>query len=254
MQSGSVIELAREAAAAARAEQHMAVAVAAAAPGRKYRGVQKRGRRYAATLWNPFVKKLVWLGSYGTPVEAAHAYDAAARRVLGRWARPNFPVPSVAPAPAPGEAAALPAIQAPVPAAAPGNDQQQPAPHQPQVSAPAAAAALAVPLQHAAPPPMILRFYYRPGIGHFAVPYVPAGAYYVPGLNNVPVRNNPVSVALSSAAPVDAASQTGGSAAAAGEPERRELPASPAAVEPVVGDNYTGIDGASSSAARAYVP
>ncbi|CAN6177438.1 unnamed protein product [Urochloa humidicola] len=258
MENGMVIELAREAAAAARAEQHRA---AAAPPGRKFRGVQRRGRRYGATLWNPYMKKAVWLGSYATPIEAAHAYDAAARSVLGRWARPNFPDPS---APA-GEVPAPPANQAPEPAVAAGNGQQQPGPHQPQVPAPAPAAvaaqqqqlaALAIPLQHAAVPPMILRFFYRAGIGLIAVPFVPAGAYYVPGLNNVPVRNRPVSVALSSAAPVDADSQSEGSTAAAGEPERHELRASPvtAAVEPVVGDNYTGVDGASPSAARAYVP
>ncbi|CAL5041803.1 unnamed protein product [Urochloa decumbens] len=241
MQSESVIELAREAAAAARAEQR------GAPLGRKFRGVQKRGRRYAATLWNPYQKKAVWLGSYETPVEAAHAYDAAARRVLGRWARPNFPDPASAAAAA-GPAAAPPAQPqgplihlAPAPAAAAAQQQQQPA-------------APAIPLHHAAAPP-ILRLFYRPGIGLFAVPFVvPPGAYYVPGLNNVSaVPNHPVSTALSSAAPVDAASQSGGSAAAAagGEPVRRELPASPAtAVEPVVGDNFTRIDGASSSAAR----
>ncbi|CAL5053899.1 unnamed protein product [Urochloa decumbens] len=227
--------------------------VAAAAPvpgpGRKFRGVQKRGRRYAATLWNPYVKKAVWLGSYETPVEAAHAYDAAARSVLGRWARPNFPDPASA---AVATAAEPLASQAPEPAVA-APRPQGPAIH--LAPAPAAAAAPAIPVQRAAAPP-ILRLFYRPGIGLFAVPFVvPPGAYYVPWLNNVSaVPNHPVSTALSSAAPVDAASQSGGSAAAAaGEPERRELPASPAtatAVEPVVGDNFTGIDGASSSAAR----
>ncbi|CAL5041801.1 unnamed protein product [Urochloa decumbens] len=235
MQNGGVVELAREAAAAARRRGAAAAAAAPVpGPGRKFRGVQKRGRRYAATLWNPYVKKAVWLGSYETPVEAAHAYDAAARSVLGRWARPNFPDPA---SPAVAAAAAPLASQAPEPA-------------------PAAAAAPAIPVQRAAAPP-ILRLFYRPGIGLFAVPFVvPPGAYYVPGLNNVSVPNHPVSTALSSAAPVDAASQSGGSAAASGEPERRELPISPAtaAVEPVVGDNFTGIDGASSSAARAYVP
>ncbi|CAL5039530.1 unnamed protein product [Urochloa decumbens] len=256
MQNGGVVELAREAAAAARRRGAAAAAAAPVpGPGRKFRGVQKRGRRYAATLWNPYVKKAVWLGSYETPVEAAHAYDAAARSVLGRWARPNFPDPASAAAAA-GPAAAPPvqpqgrlplASQAPEPAVA--------AP-QPQGPAIHLAPAPAIPVQRAAAPP-ILRLFYRPGIGLFAVPFVvPPGAYYVPGLNNASVPNHPVSTALSSAAPVDATSQSGGSAAASGEPERRELPISPAtaAVEPVVGDNFTGIDGASSSAARAYVP
>ncbi|CAN6201035.1 unnamed protein product [Urochloa humidicola] len=233
MENGGVVELAREAAARARS-------LPAPAPGRKFRGVQRRGRRYAATLWNPYAKKAVWLGSYETPVEAAHAYDAAARSLLGRWARPNFPDPS----------AASQALE-PATAAAASNGQQQP--HAPVIiHLPPAPAAPAIPLQGAAAPP-ILRLFYRPGIGLFAVPFVP---YYVPGLNNVPVPDRPVSTALSSAAPVDdAASRSGSAAAAGGEPdERGELPASPAAaapVEPVVGDNFTGIDGAASSAARA---
>ncbi|CAL5053897.1 unnamed protein product [Urochloa decumbens] len=258
MQNGGVVELAREAAAAARAEQRRArprgaaaVAAAPPAPECKFRGVQRRGRRYAATLWNPYEKKAVWLGSYETPVEAAHAYDAAARRVLGRWARPNFPNPSSAPV-AGAPAAAPPASQAPEPSAAARNDQQPPAP-QPQgpviqqlAPAPADAAA-------AAPLMLRLRIFYRPGMGLYAVPVVPPGAYHVPVLiNNVPApavaNQHPVSVAaVSSAAPADASQS--GSAAAAGEPERRELPASPAmaAVE-LVGDNFTGIE--SSSVAR----
>ncbi|CAN6207185.1 unnamed protein product [Urochloa humidicola] len=221
MQNGGVVELAREAAVAAAVPP---------APGRKFRGVQRRGRRFAATLWNPYAKKAVWLGSYETPVEAAHAYDAAARSLLGRWARPNFPDPSSAPA-------------APQP--------QVPVIHLAPAPAAAAAAAPEIPLQRAAAPP-ILRLFYRPGIGLFAVPFVP---YYVPGLNNVPVPNHPVSTAVSSAAPVNDASSQSGSAAAAGEPdERRGMPSSSpatAAVEPVVGDNFTGIDGASPSVARA---
>ncbi|CAL5041804.1 unnamed protein product [Urochloa decumbens] len=251
MQNGGVVQLAREAAAAARAEQRRAVpcvaaaaALAPPAPERKFRGVQRRGRRYAATLWNPYEKKAVWLGSYETPVEAAHAYDAAARRVLGRWARPNFPNPSSAPAAAP------PASQAPEPSAAARNDQQPPAP-QPQgpviqlAPAPADAAA-------AAPLMLRLRIFYRPGMGLYAVPVVPPGAYHVPVLiNNVPAavaNQHPVSVAaVSSAAPADASQS--GSAAAAGEPERRELPASPAmAAAELVGDNFTGVE--SSSVAR----
>ncbi|CAN6194139.1 unnamed protein product [Urochloa humidicola] len=180
----------------------------------------------------------MWLGSYETPVEAAHAYDAAARRVLGRWARPNFPDPSSAPE---GEVAAPPASQAPGPAV-PAAQPQGPFIH--FAPAPAAAAAPAIPVQRAAAPP-ILRLFYRPGIGLFAVPFVP-------GANVLAVPNqHQVSVAVSSTAPADGASQS--SSAAAGDAERRELPVSPAtaAIEPVVGDNFTGIDGASSSAAHA---
>jgi hypothetical protein len=84
----SLVELARKAAAAARADGRAAAPVP---PAARYRGVTRRGTRYAAILWNPFLKRSVWLGSYATAVEAAYAYDAAARSVLRRRARPNFP-------------------------------------------------------------------------------------------------------------------------------------------------------------------
>lgn len=50
--------------------------------------VQKKGR------WRAYIKKdgcQRWLGFFGTPEEAALAYDAAARVLFGSYARLNFP-------------------------------------------------------------------------------------------------------------------------------------------------------------------
>jgi hypothetical protein len=47
--------------------------------------------KFAAEIRDHTVKKRVWLGSYDTAVEAARAYDAAARRIRGAFAVVNFP-------------------------------------------------------------------------------------------------------------------------------------------------------------------
>nr|XP_034591829.1 ethylene-responsive transcription factor ERF088-like [Setaria viridis]XP_034591832.1 ethylene-responsive transcription factor ERF088-like [Setaria viridis] len=120
---GSVVDLARQATAVARADGCPA-REAAVLPERRYRDVRKRGRRYATTLWNPYMKKEIWLDSYGTSLEAAYAYAAAARSVLGRWARPIFP--ELSPRPAVREVAA--ADLARVRRAPEPVRQQQPAP------------------------------------------------------------------------------------------------------------------------------
>jgi len=39
-----------------------------------------------------------WIVHTSTAEEATYAYDATARRVLGRWAMPNFPNPAARPA------------------------------------------------------------------------------------------------------------------------------------------------------------
>jgi hypothetical protein len=96
---GGVIELARQAAAAARAER--GVRGPARLPVRRYRGVMRRDDLYVAEIMDAAGLRPVWLGSYATPEEAAYAYDAAARIMHGNKAKPNFLEPP-APAAHPG--------------------------------------------------------------------------------------------------------------------------------------------------------
>ncbi|MQL71055.1 hypothetical protein Taro_003361 [Colocasia esculenta] len=57
-----------------------------------YRGVrQRQWGKWVAEIRLPQSRTRVWLGTYGSPEAAAHAYDRAAHKLRGEHARLNFP-------------------------------------------------------------------------------------------------------------------------------------------------------------------
>ncbi|XP_066372637.1 ethylene-responsive transcription factor 4-like [Miscanthus floridulus] len=283
---GSIVELARKAAALARTGRAARLAAMRPVRKRNYRGVQQRKNRYYSVIGNIHTRRLVWLGSYKTPEEAAYAWDAAARVTRVHWAKPKFPEPTWArAAPAREEVSTELVLALPMPAAcepaAPARRREPAAVVAAQVSFDnwllSASAAAAEPQQQQGAPAVVLphqqqrtgllppftQFFHLSGPataaaaanGSAAVvnPSNP-GAYVLTQQNVQMSPTNPASTALSSTEPVAQASQFFPSAAAL--TQHRNLPVSQAGVcdQSVVGDNFTNNGASSSSAAPPPVP